>query len=220
MPDNQNQCSSQLNKCIQCGSEIRLEVANKRNRVYVKKYCSSSCLNAYRNNKPNAIENRRQYFSRKTQIAKELRGIKQCEWCKKDFAPKAVTTLCCSHRCSKRAWKKRNWDKVLEDQRKWFKKKVQENPEQLRQYQRDRKHRIRANGGKVTLEQWESLKRLHNYTCVFCKRKEPEIKLTQDHIIPITKNGVHDITNLQPLCVSCNSTKHNKVDFTPALNII
>jgi hypothetical protein len=36
--------------------------------------------------------------------------------------------------------------------------------------------------GTHTQEQWETLKRLCNFTCLWCRRKEPEITLTEDHI--------------------------------------
>lgn len=69
----------------------------------------------------------------------------------------------------------------------------------------------RTIGGTHSLEEWEKLKLDNEYTCVCCKRKEPEIKLTEDHIIPVSKNGTNFIDNIQPLCRSCNSKKGNKI---------
>jgi len=149
-------------------------------------------------------------------------------WCKK------------CHNESGRKWATANSEKMNEHQRKWYsanpdKSKEKHykwraaNPDKARKIARkwdinhpeqklkdghNRRARKMGNGGEITIDKWKSLKEHYKYTCLCCKRSEPEIKLTIDHVKPIVLGGKNLIKNAQPLCQSCNSKKGVKyIDY-------
>jgi 5-methylcytosine-specific restriction endonuclease McrA len=89
-------------------------------------------------------------------------------------------------------------------------------PERKAFLQRRRDVRKIANGGTHSLEQWVELKALFRNQCLSCHRPESEIKLTEDHVLPIAKGGTDSIDNIQPLCMRCNRKKHLAlIDYRP-----
>jgi len=94
-------------------------------------------------------------------------------------------------------------EKQRERERKWIKA----NPDKKRAAVHRRRAREQASEGSFTDVEWIALKASYNYTCLCCGKREPEIRLTVDHVIPLEKGGSNFISNIQPLCGSCNSAK-------------
>lgn len=97
--------------------------------------------------------------------------------------------------------------KYRETHREQIKASVRANPDKARAYCLRR--RARKNGAAIndlTAEQWQEIKAAYGYRCVYCGRKVQ--RLTQDHIIPLSKGGNHTVQNVVPACSSCNKRKH------------
>lgn len=104
--------------------------------------------------------------------------------------------------------------KYSAENREYFNRYMREwgyrNPDSIKARDQARKARKRGNGGTFTGEEWKNLKLRYKHTCLRCGRQEPEISLTVDHVIPLSKGGHNSIDNIQPLCLSCNVAKHIK----------
>ena len=148
---------------------------------------------------------------------REKKGlIKECLNCKNKFyVSLSSTRKFCSKECYSKFQKGRsNGQKGKKYPERQGKNNLRWKGGYERTLWRNRRRRmIRKNiEGFHTLEEWEELKKKCNYTCQKCGKQEPEIKLTEDHIIPITKDGTTDyIENIQPLCLICNPSKGNKI---------
>ncbi len=82
-----------------------------------------------------------------------------------------------------------------------------------------RRARLLAAEGSFTTKEWQLVLARHP-TCPLCERRWEDIPLprgrksavTRDHVVPISKGGRNDISNIRPLCFSCNSKKGDKLE--------
>ena len=115
-----------------------------------------------------------------------------------------------THKEKRKQWEEKNMERLRRYSREYSKK----HPEQHRAQSQKRRDLLRALKEHYTQSEWEDLKRKYNYQCLGCGKREPEIKLTTDHVIPLTLGGDNTIGNIQPLHDRCNSKKGNRIiDF-------
>lgn len=115
---------------------------------------------------------------------------------------------------SNRRWRQENWEAEKESARRRYQAK----PEADAAKKHHRRTRKTAAGGSFTASEWKACKEHFGNKCVCCGRDD--VKLTADHVIPVSKGGSSNIDNIQPLCGPCNSRKWDKtVDYRPASGI-
>jgi hypothetical protein len=77
----------------------------------------------------------------------------------------------------------------------------------------NRRRELLEHGDGITLEQWIKILKIQDHRCNGCGRKfSKRLKATEDHIIPLSKGGLHEFGNIQALCGKCNSTKNANLD--------
>lgn len=134
---------------------------------------------------------------------KKPSGQRSCKVCKRqrqqDNTEKA--------REANRASYKRHREKRLAHNRIYWKQNYAKNPEYYIAMAEN--YRSRKNNAPVTdftLGEWKILLDEFGSMCAYCGEIHP--KLTQDHMIPLSRGGSHTYENIVPACKSCNSRKH------------
>lgn len=107
-------------------------------------------------------------------------------------------------RAATRKWRENNKESHAILVKQWR----EANPDKVIQWDRDRRARKAQAEGIFTDEQFQELCRHWNNRCLRCDETS---KLTVDHVIPLSRGGSNDISNIQPLCGSCNSRKGTRI---------
>jgi 5-methylcytosine-specific restriction endonuclease McrA len=84
---------------------------------------------------------------------------------------------------------------------------IRANPEKNATYVQQRRSRKLAVKSTLTHAQWLLIQEHQKHCCYYCGKRSKG-RLTQDHIIPLSKGGEHTLHNIIGACKSCNSKKH------------
>jgi len=123
----------------------------------------------------------------------------------------------------RQAYREKNPGKRRELQRRWRSKYPEKGHEYGQTYRKRHPDRVNARNcnrrawkrqaeGTFTKEEWQTLCASYGNKCLRCHRTD--VPLARDHVIPIGPPyfGSNFIWNIQPLCRSCNSKKHKRID--------
>jgi 5-methylcytosine-specific restriction endonuclease McrA len=122
------------------------------------------------------------------------------------------------HRAKKLAYMQ-EWQAAHPEQVAAYKKGwKQRNPERVNAQARkdglNRRVRKAAVANTLSHAQWLEIQETQDHRCWYCG-KRAKGKLTQDHILSLSKGGPHTLHNVIAACRSCNSKKNNRAPLTP-----
>ena len=128
----------------------------------------------------------------------------------------------------------RNRDHELERMKQWYRdnieprrvyrrKYIDENLDKFRMYEHNRKARKRGNGGRYTEEELSALFIEQGGLCPYCGKllyASFEDQPSVDHMVPLSRGGRNDISNIALAHLSCNLKKRTKTpeEFLQARN--
>jgi len=81
-----------------------------------------------------------------------------------------------------------------------------------------RRARQRGLPSTLTAVQWTAIMAAYKHRCAYCGNKT---RLTQDHVIPVARNGGTTCDNIVPACLPCNFHKNaGAPPMLPALRLM
>ena len=116
---------------------------------------------------------------------------------------------------NKRRWRESNLDRARELQRCWRK----QNPNKVRELARQSAALRRGSGRRralipIAARQVELRRALWRHRCAFCNvdanhsRNHGRKRLTIDHVLALTNQGLDEASNIMPVCFACNCSKN------------
>jgi|SRR5580692_74080 5-methylcytosine-specific restriction endonuclease McrA len=134
---------------------------------------------------------------------------KRCHDCHKAWRKLDYKVNVNNIRSKQRLSSEKNSDKIVERVNRWR----AANPDKALFHAKKMKHlrrtKMRSSASDVTLDAWRARLEEFGHACAYCLRTDV-LLLTQDHVLAVSRGGLHLIENIVPACQSCNARKHNR----------
>lgn len=207
-------------RCTKCG-ELKdksqfVKDPSKKDGLYSS--CKDCYKRAYRANPQKHQDRKREWLSRNRDAI--LGKKKEYRERNRESLLQKLKNYHAANKEKEKEYRKKNRDKLNANAARWAREnrphragKLREwraaNPEKVHIQKSNRRFREKGAEGEFSAAEWDALLKKFGYKCLRCGREG--VKLTPDHVVPISRGGSNTIDNIQPLCRSCNSWKGNRV---------
>ena len=151
----------------------------------------------------------------------------QCKVCVKEYYKNNKDKI----KEQKKEYNKNNKDRIKERQKKYYennKDRIKEYDKEYRENNKDRikeyrethrieykayvhkrRARIKSNGGSYTKAQWLECLEFFDYKCAYSGEPLTVDTASVEHVVPVSKGGTSDISNLVPCVLTYNISKND-----------
>lgn len=188
--------------CVFCKLSVRRKVRHANDAAM---FCSRDCSYAYASQRSRLKKIIGAEVKVLRSIARKIKLQKKCRCCNKIIylKDKQLCRQCRDQAHIERRTKYRQTENYLKSRRK---------------HKSIRRSRIRGGGGFESFDPFEVFER-DEWRCKICGVQTPRSKRGSledeapelDHVVPLSKGGVHTRANTQCLCRKCNRIKSDKV---------
>lgn len=199
-----------LTGCLCCGKVLQLDDRRK-----MRRYCDDKCRDNARPKTEQRLEIERAAKKRWEENNPEKRREVLRRWYRDNYPriKEKLKQYAQKHRERYNALNRGYREKFKQEHPEEYRRKRVESYRKNPQKYLARHHlyetRMAGGGGSYTSDEWDALLERTGRICLRCKKGD--VKLTVDHVIPVSKGGTSNIDNIQPLCLPCNSRKHAKI---------
>lgn len=111
-------------------------------------------------------------------------------------------------RAASLSWRNRNLEKARANEKRW--RLAHPEYSVAKSFKRCALKRTSKINLAAINEFIRSIKTKPRAICYYCEKNIPTKGCHFDHIVPLSKGGPHEISNICVSCASCNHSKHNK----------
>lgn len=229
-----------VKRCSGCKTELPIEdfSRNKRTKDGRSCYCKPCVKHKnraqYENNRESRIQDARTYRveNREKVIAAERKRYEARKPWRKGYSEHNRERIREQSRAFRAAnpgyhglWRQKNHATRLAFERqhraanrdlyrRWEAARRAADPEPFRMAKHRYRAAVRANGRiSFTIDQWEQKLAFWGHRCWICRSDLFGRDYQIDHVKPISKGGMHCLSNLRPACESCNKSKSGRWPF-------
>lgn len=193
--------------CKECRVRHNRQEQNAKGYVVHKPKPCPVCKKLFTPKRSDKLTCSNSCYGKLTYNHKPVWHSKICDLCGVTFTSKRSDATYCSQRCNGLAYYASNRDHCISSAIAWQQANKNARHVNLARY-KARRRGWELDGPGLTAQEWLDTLERYSWQCAYCLSSGP---LQVEHVIPLSRGGLHCASNIVPACAACNNSKGSKL---------